>query len=303
MEQLRNEISGLAREQGIDEIRFIDAEYLEPIHVFTERQPRVLMPSARSLIMSSIYIGAFQLKEDQKQPELHGKMSRLTLSGFYFNVVKPLEPIRDLLIANGYQAMIYDGLLEDNCIPLKAAAVKAGLGWIGKHTLLVHPDYGTWQALGAIITDADLAEVNTVLKDQCGSCTSCLEHCPTQALKPRKLDRSRCLSNLLEEPDMPDSITAIPEQYFFECDLCQEACPWNQKHLSTPLKTPFGSRFTGQDGQLTNQEELLELFRFDALLQMNEKEYNQRILPLLTGVPLSYDLFRRNVLLARGGAM
>lgn len=289
MEQMKEQLKQIAEEHMIDEIRFIDAEALEPRELFTGRQPKELMPDAKSLVISTVYIGGFCLPESD--PDIHGKMSRLVLSGFYWNVVEPLKPLRDYLIANGYQAMIYDGILEDNCVPLKPAAVKAGLGWAGKNTLLINQKYGSFQAIGAIITDADLAEVYELEKDLCGSCTACIDSCPSQSLEPRKLNRSKCLSNLLEEDGMPDTITEMKDNFFFECDICQEACPWNKKHLTDPLRTKSMDSFVCKD-------ELLELFRFENLLQMEEAEYKEKILPLLTGVDLSYELFRRNVNLA-----
>jgi len=289
MEKTKEEIRKIADNHMLDEIRFIDAENIEPKEVFKDRQPTDLMPDAKSLIISSVYVGGFYLPDEDL--DVHAKMSRLTLSGFYFNVVDPLKPICEYLISKGFKAIIYDGLLEDNCVPLKPSAVKAGLGWIGKNTLLLNQKYGSFQALGAIITDADLSEVYKIEGDHCGSCTSCISNCPTKALEPRQLNRSICLSNLLEEDGMPETIESIPQNYFFECDLCQEACPWNKTHLSKPLKTRIGNTFT-------SQKELLNLFRFDVLLNMDEDTYNKKILPLLTGVNLSYDLFKRNVRLA-----
>jgi len=273
----------------ISEIRYIDAEELGPKDIFLGRQPKDLMPEAKSLIISSVYIGGFRLPDEDL--DIHGRMSRLTLSGFYFNVVDPLKPLRDYLISQGYKAMIYDGLSEDNCVPLKPAAVKAGLGWIGKNTLLVNKKYGSFQALGGIITNADLAELYPIEEDHCGNCTACINSCPAKAIDPRKLNRSKCLSNLLEEDNMPESITEMPGNFFFECDICQETCPWNKEHLVKPFKTKILDTFKCQ-------KELLELFRFDSLLNMDEDTYKEKILPLLTGVNLSYDLFRRNVRLA-----
>ncbi|MEL7656341.1 MAG: 4Fe-4S double cluster binding domain-containing protein [Bacillota bacterium] len=289
MEKIKEKLKEIAEKSLINEIRFIDTEELEPKDVFCGRQPKDLMPDAKSLIISSVYIAGFYLPETDLN--VHGKTSRLTLSGFYFNVVEPLKPLCDYLISQGYQAMVYDGLLEDNCVPLKPAAVKAGLGWAGKNTLLIDKKYGSFQALGGIITNADLAEVYEIVKDHCGSCEACINSCPSKAIETRKLDRSKCLSNLLEEDNMPESITEMQGNFFFECDICQEACPWNKKHLSNPLKTRFNYTFT-------NQKELLELFRFDSLLSMDEETYREKILPLLTGVELSYDLFQRNVKLA-----
>lgn len=290
MEQIKEKLKQLADANMINEIRFINAEALEPRDLFNGRQPKDLMPEAKSLIVSSVYIGDFRFPEEDSDE--YGRMSRLTLSGFYWNVVEPLKPLRDYLITLGYQAIIYDGIEEDNCVPLKPAAVKAGLGWQGKNTLLVNKKYGSFQALGGIITDADIAEVYPAEGDLCGSCRACAESCPANALDQRKLDRSRCLSNLLEEDNMPATVEEMPDNYFFECDICQEACPWNRKHLIKPMETKPGSAFREK------QEELRELFRFETLLSMDEDTYNKKVLPLLTGVKLSYNLFRRNVRLA-----
>jgi len=289
MEQIKEKLKQIAEEYLISEIRFIDAEPLEPRELFHDRQPKDLMPGAKSLIISSVYIGGFRLPEEELDER--GRMSRLTLSGFYWNVVEPLKPLQDYLISQGYEAIIYDGILEENCVPLKPAAVKAGLGWQGKNTLLLNKKYGSFQALGGVITNADLSEVYPMEEDHCGSCSACAKSCPANAIENRRLDRSKCLSNLLEEDNMPETIKEMPDNYFFECDICQEACPWNRTHLVQPLKTKINDTFTCQ-------EELLELFRFDSLRNMDEDTYNKRVVPLLTGVDLPYRLFRRNVELA-----
>ncbi|MBR0597740.1 epoxyqueuosine reductase [Sinanaerobacter chloroacetimidivorans] len=289
MQQIKDEVRRLAKNNRIEEIRFIDAEDLEPKELFYDRQPKVLLPGAKSLILSSIYIGGYRLPDNGSR--IYARTSRLTLSGFYFNIVEPLKPIQEYLQSKGYEAIVYDGFLEDYCVPLKPAAVKAGLGWIGKNTLLLNKKYGSFQALGGIITNADLAECYEIEADHCGSCTACINGCPTKSLEPRKLHRSTCLSHLLEEEEWPEEISSVPQNYFFECDICQEACPWNKKHIQLPLKGSIGSDFT-------EQEELLELFRYDTLLKMDEKTYQDKILPLLTGFQLPYSLFQRNVRLA-----
>ncbi|MDF3001955.1 MAG: (Fe-S)-binding protein [Bacillota bacterium] len=287
--QMKENLEEIARNNGVNEIRFVDAEPLQPVEIYEGRQPKDLMPGAKCLIVTSVYIGGFRLPN--LDLELHGNMSRLTLSGFYFNVVEPLKPLRDDLISKGFEATIYDGLLENHCIPLKPAAVKAGLGWIGKNTLLISKEYGSFQALGGVITNADLSEIYPVQKDRCGSCNFCADSCPAHAVSRGRLDRSRCLSNLLEEEDLPETIDEMKDNYFFECDICQDACPWNRKHLAAPLKT-------GNILPKDRENELTELFRFDTLLGMREDEYRKKILPLLTGVDLPYKLFQRNVQLA-----
>lgn len=287
--QMKEILEDISRNNGLNEIRFVDAKPLQPEEIYKGRQPKDLMPEARCLIVTSVYIGGFRLPD--LDLELHGNMSRLTLSGFYFNVVEPLKPLRDYLISNGFKAIIYDGVLEKDCVPLKPAAIKAGLGWLGKNTLLINKKYGSFQALGGIITDADLSETYPMQEACCGSCSFCEDSCPTHAVSWGRLDRSKCLSNLLEEEDFPEAIHEMKDNYFFECDICQEACPWNRKHMAAPLQT-------GNTLAKDRQKELMELFRFDTLLDMSEHEYKKKILPLLTGVDLPYELFRRNVQLA-----
>jgi len=289
MSEIKEKLKEIAENSLMNEIRFIDAEKLEPLELYQGRQPKDLMPGAKSLIVSSIYIANFHLPDESK--ELHGRTSRLTLSGFYYNVVEPLKPIRDYLISQGYEAMIYDGLLEDDCIPLKPAAVKAGLGWIGKNTLVISKKYGSFQALGGIITNADLAETYEIEENRCGSCMACTQSCTGKAIDAGKLDRSKCFSNLLEEEQIPESFIEMEGSFFFECDICQEVCPWNKKHLENPLKTEFGDTFD-------KQNDLLELFRFESLRKMDEETYRKKILPLFTGMELPYSLFKRNVELA-----
>lgn len=294
MNNIKTEIRSIASANKIDEIRFIDCGELEPISAFSGRQPLDIMPEGKSIIVSSIYIGNFQIPNFD--PTKHLRTSRLTLSGFYFNIVNPLESIRDHLISKGFKAHICDGLSDNNSFPLKAAAIKAGLGWNGKNTLLVNDRYGTFQALGGIITDADLSEIHTEMENKCGTCTKCIDACPTNALEtPRVLSRDKCISNFLEEEILPDLEGLNTDYYFFECDTCQEACPWNKTHLTSPLVTEMGKTFD-------SRSELSELLTYQRLSTMEEQEYMEKIYPLLTGFDLSFDMFRRNIALAHSSS-
>lgn len=291
-QQIKAKIMTVAHKSMVDEVRFIDASAFEPAEAYAGRQPSDFMIGAKSIILGSIYIGAFYLK-DWEDGE-HAMTSRLTLSGFYFNVVDPMLPIQDFLISRGYRAVIADGFNEDICIPLKPAAVRAGLGWIGKNTLLLNEKYGSWQAIGAIITDADLAEIYPQTLNRCSDCTACIDSCPLNALeRPYNLIRERCLSHLLEEDTAPKSALAVSGDYLVECDLCQNACPWNGNHLTSPLPTARGMTFEGGN-------DLMNLLRYERLMNMNEAEYKQIIVPRLSGITLSYRAFRRNLEAAYG---
>jgi epoxyqueuosine reductase len=118
-------------------------------------------------------------------------------------------------------------------IPEKAWARKAGLGWIGKNTLLISPVYGSFCFVGGIILDARLPEYPAqALPDLCGTCSLCMDACPTQALTaPRVLDANRCISyQTVERKDGPDvQLSGKFRNRVFGCDICQEVCPWNNK--------------------------------------------------------------------------
>ena len=292
MVSLKNHLIELARNNYIDEIRFIDADDLTEVHIgnqqkFVTRQPHAIMPEAKSIIVCSAYIGAFVTNNSAE----YGRMSRLVLSGYYANIMKPLEPLSNLLRTKGYRAKIMDG--EDavaHSVPLKGAAVKAGLGWIGKNSLLVSTQYGSFQALGAILTDADLGEEIPIAGNKCGGCKKCMETCPVHAIEtPKVLNKEKCLSHIMDDiiadNGIPDDVST--QNYFFECDICQNACSWNQKHIKKPLETPYGNLF--------DKEKVERLMVLEHLSTMDKNTYDKELVPLMKGYQLTYETFKRNL--------
>jgi len=125
---------------------------------------------------------------------------------------------------------------DSSLILEKALAVQAGLGWFGKNTLLIHRRFGTFVLLSGILTTLDIEKTpNVPQRNRCGSCTRCLDACPTKALvSPFELDARRCLSyHLIEsKKDLPQEVIESNPGYIFGCDICQEVCPHNAR---TPL--------------------------------------------------------------------
>jgi len=148
----------------------------------------------------------------------------------------------------------------------KLAAREAGLGWMGKNTLLIHPKAGSFFFLAAVLTDLEL-EPDGIQTDHCGSCTRCLDICPTDAFPaPYVLDATRCISYLTIEhrgdvsPDLEEKIG----NHIFGCDLCQDVCPWNRKSPVTDA-APFQPRPGFVNPVLSEWEEMdPEEFRLRA---------------------------------------
>jgi len=146
------------------------------------------------------------------------------------------------------------------------AAQRAGLGWFGKNTMLINKWAGSYFFLGAILTDVELPYDTPHQTDHCGTCTRCLDACPTQAFqKPHVLDAGRCISYLtieLRDQTVPLDLRAGIKDWLFGCDVCQQVCPWNRK--SSPASIP---ELQPRPDQLPQAE---------AILNMSPEEFREQ---------------------------
>ncbi len=153
----------------------------------------------------------------------------------------------------------------------KVWAQRAGLGWQGKHTNLITKDFGSWLFLGELLVDIELDYDELFSEDLCGSCTSCIDSCPTQALGEYEIYAEKCISYLTIEHrgDLPDNRSEL-HNWIYGCDICQEVCPWNEKFSQVTTQNYFYPKkeilyWTNEDWERIDEEGFRELFKGSAV--------------------------------------
>lgn len=205
-------------------------EYLtRPDAVAKRRDPRALMPGARTvLVVGASYAGPAA----PSLPALSGRVARYAWGVDYHNWL--LARLKRLVrsIGTALSVPVSSRCYVDTGPVLERAwGVAAGLGWVGKNGCLIHPALGSLVFLGVALLDVDLPESKRTFTPTCGSCTACLDACPTGALvAPGVLDARRCLSYLTIEHrgSIPEPFRAAVGDRVFGCDVCQDVCPWNR---------------------------------------------------------------------------
>ena len=233
------EACGIARATQLDEEarrletwlsdeRYASMEWMTG-HFEKRIDPRRLVPGAKTIIsvLHSYHQEAARPSDDPSK----GKISRYAVGDDYHLVMKDrlfelFECLREEVGAVEGRAFVDSAPVMD-----KAWARRSGLGWIGKHTNLISRNAGSWFFIGELIVDAELPP-DTPTGDYCGSCTRCIDACPTDAIhRPWSVDASRCISYTTIEhrgDDVDPTIRALHGNWIFGCDICQEVCPWNK---------------------------------------------------------------------------
>lgn len=154
----------------------------------------------------------------------------------YHDIIHSKLKLLQKRIAERYPEVKTRGVVDTAPVLERDLATRAGLGWIGKNTLLLQPSHGSWFFLAALLLDAELTYDTPFATDHCGTCTACLDACPTDAFpQPYVLDATRCISYLTIEhrAAIPQDLRPGIGQWLFGCDVCQDVCPWNIKDWQT----------------------------------------------------------------------
>ena len=234
------ELSRLAVQLGLDAVGAAPAEPYEETerHIrerrarglfarmrFTMAQPEVschpesLLPGARSVVSAAL---SYYAPGPDAEPG-EGRLPRYTWSDRYAELRAKLERLGERLGGE------YRVLVDENQHVDREGASRAGVGFYGKNTLLITRRHGSWVVLGTVVTTAEI-ERSAPLDLDCGSCTRCIDACPTGALDdPGVLDSTKCLSYWSQAPGaVPSEYRAEMGSYVYGCDICQDVCPWNR---------------------------------------------------------------------------
>ena len=220
-----------------------------------------ILPTAKSVISLALN---YYSSENHSNEIDKGKVSRYAWGKDYHLVIwqklneletelKELEPELETL------SYVDTGPVMD-----KAWAVRAGIGWMGKHTNIINPDYGSWFFIATIITNYGF-DYSAIITDHCGTCTACIDACPTKAIvQEYVVDANKCISfqTIENKNEIPAELKGKFDNWIFGCDICQDVCPWNQK---------FSQQTWIKEFHLINKQ-----LTYDEVIKLDDQTFKER---------------------------
>jgi epoxyqueuosine reductase len=196
-------------------------------------EPQRIEPRAtRAVVVTRQYDN-----RDPEWPTGTGRVAKYARGPDYHRTLRPvLEQLAETIREIGGEDTITRAYVDAGPVPERELAQRAGIGWIGKNTMLIDPKRGSFNFLATILTNAHIATDLPFEADRCGSCRLCLDACPTNAFpEPRVLDANRCISYLTIEykGEIEEDLACQMGDWVFGCDVCQDVCPWNGKFAAS----------------------------------------------------------------------
>jgi epoxyqueuosine reductase len=259
--------------------------YLEN-HFDKRLDPRLLVPGAKSVI--SLVYNYYPEKDLAQENTSDLKIAKYAYGEDYHFVIK--DKLKDFL--NKIQTEIGEvsgrAFVDSAPVHERAWAKKSGIGWIGKNSLLINRSMGSFFFLAELIVDLEL-EYDGPIKDYCGTCTACMDACPTDAIpQPYVVDGSKCISYFTIElkEEIPTEVKGKFENWIFGCDICQDVCPWNsfsQPHTETRFHPhPDLEKMKSEDWKEITNDVFEKLFRKSAV-KRTKLEGLKRNISFVTG--------------------
>jgi len=235
---------------------------------YMERQAAVRCDPQRAWpeSQSAVVVLHNYFQGDAEPAEGRGRVARYALGADYHDVVHArLTALGERIVAAA-GAGSFRAYVDAGPLPERELARRAGLGWFGKNTMLIHPRLGSFTFIGVVLTDLALAGDAPFDTDRCGSCRRCLDACPTAAFpEPHVLDATRCVSYLTIEArsPMPTELASKVGDWLFGCDVCQDVCPWNVRFAEEAAEPLYRGKPPGEWPTL------------EELVRMSEREHEE----------------------------
>jgi epoxyqueuosine reductase len=234
--------------------------YMEK-NLHKRKDVKKILPDAKSIISLALN---YYTPDSYSDEVIKGKVSRYAWGKDYHliiwqkldeleTVLKELEPELETL------SYVDTGPVMD-----KAWAVRAGIGWMGKHTNVINPDYGSWFFIATIITNYEF-EYSQMISDHCGTCTACIDACPTKAIvQEYVVDANKCISfqTIENKEEIPAELKGKFDNWIFGCDICQDVCPWNQKFSQNTWAKEF--------------HPIVKEISYDEVMKLDNQTFNER---------------------------
>jgi epoxyqueuosine reductase len=283
------DLCGIARVRPLDEHRQNIGKWLEKgYHAgmtymeghFEKRiDPSLLVPGAASII-----VAAMNYYHDYDTPADKPIFSRYALGKDYHGILKNgLHKLLDLIKEEmpGTEGRVF---VDTAPVLERAWAVETGLGWIGRNSMLINRERGSYIFLGVLVINAPLEYDRAAPEDYCGSCRKCIDACPTGAImENRTIDSNKCLSYLTIENkgQIPAEYAEKAGRRIFGCDTCQEVCPWNSRAKEADVEElkPLTAilEYTIEEWRNITEEEFLSIFKDSAVLRAGYKGFMRNL--------------------------
>jgi epoxyqueuosine reductase len=226
--------------------------------------PRRVLPGARTVI---ILLKNYYTPHAHPESSGSGKISRYAWGDDYHDVIGSRLKSLEAFMKVRFPGAETKSSVDTSAVMEKQWAVRAGLGWMGKHSNLITKDLGSWVFIGEILTDLELEYSTETVENHCGTCTACIDACPTDAIvSDYVVDSGRCISYATIESRaslMPEEFAGKLDGWLYGCDICQDVCPWNRFQKVTSEKA-----FEPRDNEPS--------LNLDNVLSLTEQSFAER---------------------------